>query len=635
MSRIRRTTQQPWLWAGAVLALLMLGCGDTQGGDPSLDGAGGTGGSRAPSGFGGSEGAAGAGGGVVPANDGGVSGFEGNPVEQLLANPERNPFDFLAGDAQGASDYVAAAALCYSAEDACGGSDCGAFATCCVGSGQCCAPKTDDPSVPALLDFVSCQGQTLEACVEGAGFGASIFGSLAPQLTARGLVPNGTASAEGGGVIGAPVDLASEQVRLEVRFALPIGCNGSCLESAGVAFTGSEPGVFVDADLGLLLSGSRELVSLMVGGAVLDSFDAGNDSTVWSLVASPSGSVEVQRNGVSQGTYGFDSASLTDARLVVFGRNLLADANSAAIARVTAETFVCDNPRAWTDRGSMSVALQGEPSPAHAGAQNASIVEHQGNTMVAFELDAEIFVATREAPFALELGEGAPALVATEPYEAMGLGDPELVSGGSFLALVYTAWDSSGSGSIRSALYSEGVSMFVKNAAPLLVPSGGVVSFDAPSVVLRDGLWLMVVRASLSSGSTELRAYYTSELEGPWERIVDGSLEPLTRVEDPTQEISDPSLIVHNSAYQLYYGRRSGTRWTVELAVSDEMLLWRALGKSLAGSGAGFDSLGARSPDAISGVDQIDLVYSGQNGVSFQLGAAQRAAPSDTASSIF
>jgi hypothetical protein len=73
----------------------------------------------------------------------------------------------------------------------------------------------------------------------------------------------------------------------------------------------------------------------------------------------------------------------------------------------------------------------------------------------------------------------------------------------------------------------------------------------------------------------------------------------------------------------------------VELAVSDEMLLWRALGKSLGASGAGFDSLGARSPDAISGLDQIDLVYSGQNGVSFQLGTAKRAAPSDTASSIF
>ena len=635
MSRIRGTTHHRWLRTSAVLAVLMLGCGDTPAGETSFEDSGGMGGANAPDGFAGESGAGGAGGAAVPSADGGVSGFESNPVEMLLANPERNPFDFLGTDTQGGSDYAAAAALCYSVDEACAGPDCSAFASCCLDSGQCCGPKTGDASVPALLDFVSCQGQTLEGCVEGTGFGASTFGPLEPKLTSRGLVPNGTASSEGGGVIGAPVDLASEQVRLEFRFALPIGCSGSCLESAGVAFTGSEPGVFVEADLGLLLSGSRELVSLMVGGAVLDSFDAGSGSTVWSLLVSPSGSVEVERNGVSQGTYAFDSASLSEAKLVVFGRNLLPDANSAAIARVSVETLVCDNPSAWTGRGPMSVTLQGTPSPAHAGARKPSIAEHQGETLVAFELDGEIFVATREAPFELDLSDGAPALVATEDYEAMGLGDPELVSGGTFLALAYTARDSSGSGSIRAALYSEELSLFVKTDAAILVPNAEVVSFDAPSLVLRDGLWLMVVRASLSSGATELRAYYASELEGVWERIVDGGLEPLTRVEDATQEISDPSLLVHNSAYHLYYGRRSGTRWTVELAVSDEMLLWRALGKSLGASGAGFDSLGARSPDAISGVDQIDLVYSGQNGVSFQIGTAKRAAPSDTASSIF
>jgi len=42
--------------------------------------------------------------------------------------------------------------------------------------------------------------------------------------------------------------------------------------------------------------------------------------------------------------------------------------------------------------------------------------------------------------------------------------------------------------------------------------------------------------------------------------------------------------------------------------------------------------LGARGPDAISLTDQIDLVYEGQNGVSFELGWALRPAPSDSAS---
>jgi len=94
-------------------------------------------------------------------------------------------------------------------------------------------------------------------------------------------------------------------------------------------------------------------------------------------------------------------------------------------------------------------------------------------------------------------------------------------------------------------------------------------------------------------------------------------------------------LIVHNSAYHLYYARRTGTRWSVELAVSDELLLWRAMGEVLGGSGNGFDSLGARGPGAISRPGRIDLVYSGQDGVSFRLGTASRAAPSDSAPSIF
>ena len=96
-------------------------------------------------------------------------------------------------------------------------------------------------------------------------------------------------------------------------------------------------------------------------------------------------------------------------------------------------------------------------------------------------------------------------------------------------------------------------------------------------------------------------------------------------------------MIIHNSAYHLYYARRTGTRWSVELAVSDELVLWRPMGEVLGGSGEGFDSLGARSPDALSqpDPDQIDIVYSGQDGVSFRLGTASRAAPSDTAPSFF
>ena len=59
---------------------------------------------------------------------------------------------------------------------------------------------------------------------------------------------------------------------------------------------------FVDAEVGLLLSGSRDVVSLMIGNAVADTFDAGTDSTTWRLVLSPNGSAQVFRNESSLGT---------------------------------------------------------------------------------------------------------------------------------------------------------------------------------------------------------------------------------------------------------------------------------------------------------------------------------------------
>jgi hypothetical protein len=73
----------------------------------------------------------------------------------------------------------------------------------------------------------------------------------------------------------------------------------------------------------------------------------------------------------------------------------------------------------------------------------------------------------------------------------------------------------------------------------------------------------------------------------------------------------------------------------VELAVSDELLLWRSMGEVLGNSDEDFDRLGARGADAVSEPGRIGIVYSGQDGVSFRLGTASRTAPSGTAQSIF
>jgi hypothetical protein len=622
LSRNPQNQRWRWLAFAALLALVAAGCGSEGGDDAQF---------QADSGAGGSEGVAGegdAGDTRAPSSDG-VSGVEINPIEQLFADPQRNPRDFLAADAEDAQGYSDAAAACYTSPNVCGAADCEAFASCCVNTGACCEPIVDNPPLPALLDFQQCAGQTVGGCAQAAGSSATTFGQLEPVLNSRGFVPNGTATAEGGAVIGDPVNLSSQRVQIDVRFSLPIGCNGTCLESAGVAFTAKEPDEFVDAEVGLLLSGSREVVNLMIGNTVADSFNAGTDSTQWRLILSPEGLAQVLRNGISQGTYSFDAAALNRALLVAFGRNLGAESSSAAIAVVEAGSSLCDNPQAWTDRQPISIV------PSHALGVGPSIVEDGARRRLAYEVDGEIFISEEEAPSAFFLDDLNPALVPTEPYEALGVGDPELVSDGSVLFLFYTARNQNGAGSVGMASSTQDPPVFMKGDGPLLVPTGDVTSYDAPSVLYRDGLWVLVVRATLSSAATELRAFYTSDLDMGWEQVIDGGLEQLTRVDGPTSEITDPSLIVHNSAYHLYYARRTGTRWAVELAVSDELLLWRAMGEVLGGSGEGFDSLGARSPDAISQPDRIELIYSGQDGVSFRLGSASRTAPSDTAPSIF
>jgi hypothetical protein len=348
-------------------------------------------------------------------------------------------------------------------------------------------------------------------------------------------------------------------------------------------------------------------------------------------VLSPNGVVAVERDGAIQGSYSFDPEQLREARLALFGRNLGDEGDSAAVAQLATSTELTDSPRGWTEQRPITVIVSDSVDPRLAMGREPSIAEGTGLIAVAFELGGEIFVGQREGSEQIGfLDPGPPPVVfPTEPFEVGGVGDPELAWFSDSLYVFYAAYDENGIGRIGSASISE--SQATKALDPVLEPDGDVVSYDSPTLALRDDLALMVVRATLQSGGSELRAFYSADPQTGWERIVDGTLEELTRVEDPGSEITSPSLIVHNSAYQLYYSRRTATRWTIELAVSDEMLLWRPLGESLGATGEGFDSLGARGADALSVTDGVELIYAGQDGIASNLGFARRPAPSSTA----
>ena len=630
----------PWLVVGLVLAA---GSGCTEGSsltDTDIGGEGGTTGDGGPSfGGGGSAGTGGAAG--SEAGDGGEGGEGGIPSidaffleVELFADPERAPFDpGQPVPPESANQYAALAADCY--RQACTDPSCTLLAACCVDSTLCCSRELNPP-LPTVIDFAACDGLSVTACAEEAGSSGSAFGPQEPTITARGLIPGGDLSADGGAVVGEAVDLATRTLELNVEFGRPIGCGPSCLESVGVVLTESPPSAFVDAELGLLLSGARDEVNLMIGGNVAESFAAQSDRARWELSASPSGTVIVRRDGVELTERTFDPVGLRSARLVLFGRNLSETARSATVALLESTVSLCDVPRAWELRAPVTISDGGQELPAERFGRQPSIETDGLQTRIAYAIEGEIAWGIRLDGVAEEfdLFDLGQALVPTEAHESGGIQDPELVWDGAQWHLFYTAEDDAGLRTVGHALAGPSDSDFVADAVPTLVDAE--VNLEAPTVHFREGLWILVVRATqLADGVSELRAYYSPDLSGGWIRVGGSQLESLTRVTDPTEEIAEPSLVVHNSAYQLYYARRVGTRWLVELLSSDEMLVWRSLGQVLAEGQVSFDSLGARAPDALSEGARIDLAYEGQDGISFRLGLASRPAPADSAPDPF
>ncbi len=635
VSQKRRIQRWGGPLAAAALVVLLGGCGEgIESRNDATAGSAGTGGAGPPTSAEDGGGAGGTGASGVTLH-GDIEVVDQNPVATLVAEPGNSGYEAVtATDASTPEDYASLAFECYASADACLADACDLLATCCVDNGTCCAPLADSP-LPLEIDFRACDGLDLALCAAGDDTTAVASGPSPPVINDRGLVPGGDASSEGSAIVGDLVDLGTTRVRVDIEFALPIGCGPSCLESAGVTFSSTAPGAFVDAAVGLLLNGSRNEVNLMIGDTVADSFDAGSDQTRWTLVLSPEGRVEVLRNDIGQGAHAFDADALRQASLILFGRNLSEAQNSAAIRRIEVETSFCDIPSSWNVRVPVVITDEFDAVlPTERFGRGPAVASSGTEVRLAYGIAGEVFWARTTGLGSAQLISAAPALSPTFAHEAGGAEDPELVFDGSDWHLFYTARDENGIGSIGHAMATPVETSLTADPIPTLSASDGVVSLDGPTVHQREGLWVLVARATLASGQTELRAYYTSALGSGWELIVGSGLEALTRIEDPGAEITAPSLVVHNGAYQLYFAKRTGTRWAVELLGSDELLIWRPLGEVLGASGTGFDRLGARAPDAISLTDRIELVYEGQNGVSFELGWAVRPAPSDTPSTF-
>ncbi|MFW5920629.1 MAG: hypothetical protein ACOCUS_02225, partial [Polyangiales bacterium] len=434
------------------------------------------------------------------------------------------------------------------------------------------------------------------------------------------------------------------------------------LEGVAVGLTtqsdlaGAGDDVFVRPAVGLTLSSSRDRVSLVVEDEVVASSPYAEGH--WELVVRPTGRVTARPPEES----GLDrmQAQLVPeagARLVLWGRNRNTDETRAHVSYLSATAALCDNPSVWTEREPIVLRAAGIAEPMTIpGADNPSLADTDDDgTWLAFDAPAgpegarAIHIAQRAMgadsnSFALRPPESAdptmPAFAPGGDHDAAGMQDPELVSMGGRLVLLYTAQAESGALAIGRAVTSDPNEGWMVDPTPVLSPDEGGTRYSQPTVACRsDGAhWIMAVQVDDGSGEPELRLFHSDDDAegGRWDADFFGN-ELDGQLRSPGQRaprydadaVGSTSLAIHDGAWQLYYARRRGTRWSVGLLSSHELLYWRHVddGSAVLGAGpADFERLGLRSPDALGRGDLVELVYVGVDGTDGGLGIARRPA---------
>lgn len=503
--------------------------------------------------------------------------------------------------------------------------------SCCVGDGSCCSAVADGPLPSGAVPLDACSdGDDAATCLSGAGVPVTAFGDPLPRIES-GLLPNGDGSYDSGLLLGDPVDLGSHRIEVTATFGAPADCGASCLEGVAVGFTADEDlgaSTNVRMLVGLLYSGSRAEVSLVVANEAVRRWPMEATEETWSLTVRPDGIVEAMGPPL-ESPASVELLPEHAARLVVYGHNTNRPADSVLGARLTSlsvTTSLCDIPYAWAERGAATLRSGGvvyTPSFLH-GPSIATTPE--GDALLAFELAGKIVLAERDDTTGDFHLLGSPDVSVVEA-DGAALSDPELVWADGAWRLYYTLDDGAGIGMAEgdadaASFTHEGV----------VVPPLGLARVEQPTLARHHtGVWIMVARTTDDDGIAHLAVLRSTDGRN-WHRQMQGDLEALTArgasslTGFDADDIAHPSLVIHDGAWQLYYAGRRGTRWSVGLIASDELFWWRSLGRVFSGDGNGFDRVGTSAPDATPLGDSIELVYEGLDGAQSRAGRAWRPA---------
>ncbi|UJR79294.1 hypothetical protein [Sandaracinus amylolyticus] len=573
------------------------------------------------------------------------------------------------GDAGGATpdrEGLADAAECFDGldNDAFAGLDCadpacGAAAVCCVGvaSDACCTATLPGAALPSLD---ACAGSAASSCAALAG--AGIFGSPEPVVDAAGaLVPNGGEAGDSGLVLPGEVRPQTARVTLRARIAAPTSCDG-CIDAIAISLaTDDAIGPSVRGVTGLLVSGSRGDVSLLVGGAVAWTTPLPDDAPHdYELTIEPSGVVSLRSDapGILEARV---AAALPDAalRVVVHGRTTNRGAASDPPARLVSlaiESSGCDMPDALVRAA--SPLASGGSVPWVAGSERApSIARPEGAldsaTRLAFAAGGAIWLARPDGAGTFAPLESGP-VVSPNDQLPFGLRDPHLVPLEDRWLLLATALDAERR---RRVVRIEGGAGWADTfdlgtmrdlvALPIADPAGDVIELDGASAV-RVGADLYVaaraIRAGGASAIVLLRA--GSEADGAFElgdvcgtgcgSIAErGAIEVHAAREHDARafdhdEVAAPALVRQGGVYRLYYAGRRGTRWSIGLLVSLDLRFFREGNEGapvLTPSGQGADALGVLDPEAWIDGDTFVLLHAASDGVRTALRQATQPAP--------
>lgn len=503
---------------------------------------------------------------------------------------------------------------------------CAGLHACTIGNGERC-----EVGPQLAWDFESCStpvAMCLAGTVTPFGNGSWLVGGM--------LHPGGDLNRDGGLVLGDAIDLTTTRLRIATSLASS-DCD-NCIESAGIALT-SQTDLSGQSEVrplaGLLLSGSRSTVSLVVGDTIVDSWDVPRDTAIdWELELRPTGELIVTRNAMEITRAQFSPSP--DTRLVAYGRNHNRPAgmpNGARMGSVTASTFYCDMPTAWSTSTPVVILDSVLRNPVdQTGFRNPSFVDGATNANLAFETPDGIMLAGRPQPtepaeFILRHPIVTPALTPSDQtYYEGSVRDPELFVIGDELRMFFTGRDGAGRAVIGSAVHvvdnATLVSSFTPSANPVL--EGGIpgltedfTHLEMPSFALvNDSIWVLLVRATRTTGETELIPFVSRDAGLEWDAYEhtalvlssrDGSRNDLAF---DAQETSDPALIIHGSSYQLYYAGRRAARWGIGLYASEELVYWRKVSTDplLSGRTSSEDALGVRAIDVISRGELLEAV---------------------------